>query len=354
MSTFISSFSTDGGRRALDGFRAVVFATLAFACKGSSEPGALTEATSTKAPAAHSARAPADVGAASSKSPPAFAFPAPERLVAFGDVHGDLDAAKKALRLAGAIDDADRWVGGRLVLVQTGDQLDRGDSERKILDLLDRLASEAGVAGGAVHALNGNHETMNVTGDFRYVTPGGFAEFADVSFDIPGAVLARVPEEARGRAAAFFPGGPYARKLAKRNVVVAVGDTVFAHGGVLPEHVSYGIDRLNDETRRWMRGELSSPPPPITDDEGPVWTRRYSEHDAAPDCERLARALTSLGMRRMVVGHTVQPKGISSACDDRVWRIDVGMAAVYGGPVEALEIRGGAVRVLRAVEKSTP
>jgi hypothetical protein len=50
---------------------------------------------------------------------------APKRIVALGDVHGDLSATRRALRLAGAIDDQDRWIGGRLVVVQTGDQLGR-------------------------------------------------------------------------------------------------------------------------------------------------------------------------------------------------------------------------------------
>ena len=34
-----------------------------------------------------------------------------QRIVAFGDVHGDLEAARGALRLAGAIDDQDHWIG---------------------------------------------------------------------------------------------------------------------------------------------------------------------------------------------------------------------------------------------------
>jgi hypothetical protein len=50
----------------------------------------------------------------------------------------------------------------------------------------------------------------------------------------------------------------------------------------------------------------------------------------------------------MVVGHTVHTTGIRSACDDKVWMIDVGMAAYYGGPVEVLEIRGDQLTVLTA------
>src|SRR5262249_39059382 len=108
----------------------------------------------------------------------AMHLPAPARLVAIGDLHGDLEATRRVLRIAGALDDKDRWVGGALVVVQTGDELDRGDGERAIVDLFDRLADEAKAAGGAVVALNGNHEVMNVELDFRYVTEGGYKDFA--------------------------------------------------------------------------------------------------------------------------------------------------------------------------------
>src|SRR5688572_24286637 len=61
--------------------------------------------------------------------PPTFLDEMPPRLVALGDVHGDLAAARAALRLVGAIDWSNQWIGGDLVVVQTGDQLDRSDQE---------------------------------------------------------------------------------------------------------------------------------------------------------------------------------------------------------------------------------
>jgi hypothetical protein len=62
----------------------------------------------------------------------------------------------------------------------------------------------------------------------------------------------------------------------------------------------------------------------------------------------LREVLSSLEATRIVMGHTIQDDGIASACGGRAWRIDVGMAAHYGGPVEVLEIIGDSVRVLRA------
>ena len=64
------------------------------------------------------------------------------RLIAMGDVHGDYDAAISALKLAGAIGDSLRWIGGDLTIVQTGDQLDRGDQERAIWTSLNALLTK--------------------------------------------------------------------------------------------------------------------------------------------------------------------------------------------------------------------
>src|SRR5260221_6026376 len=50
--------------------------------------------------------------------------PAPKRLVAIGDLHGDLGGARAALRAAGAIDEDDKWIGGGLVVRQLRCQLE--------------------------------------------------------------------------------------------------------------------------------------------------------------------------------------------------------------------------------------
>jgi hypothetical protein len=269
--------------------------------------------------------------------------PAAEHVVAIGDLHGDIDVTRRALRLSGAIDGADHWVGGALVVVQTGDEIDRGDSDRKVLDLIESLREPAKKAGGEIIALSGNHEIMNVAQDFRYVSPAGFAAFDDLAASAQGPGSS--PDRARGRAAAFAPGGRYAKMLAERPIVAKVGDTVFVHGGILPKHVAYGLDRMTDEVSDWMLGKRSEPPAIVVAEDGPVWTRAYSSTTGADACALASRALDALGAKRMVVGHTPQTSGVTSACGDKVWRIDVGMSHFYGGPVQVLEIDRDAVKV---------
>lgn len=277
-----------------------------------------------------------------------LARPAPARLVAIGDLHGDLDHARRALRLAGAIDARDRWIGGSLTVVQTGDEIDRGDDDRTILDDTDAWRDQAKAAGGEFLALLGNHELMNASLDFRYVTPGGLAAFSLFAAADAGPALDRIDPAARGRAVAFEPGGPYATRLATRPLLVKVGDTVFVHGGILPKHVAYGLDKMNDEVDAWLLGKRPTPPSVVMAEDGPVWTRAYSEGE--PDCKRLEEALAAMGAKRMVVGHTVQHGDVGSACGRKVWRIDVGLSHVYGGPIEALQIEGDTVTVLREGE----
>ena len=275
--------------------------------------------------------------------------PAPQRVVAVGDLHGDLDSARRAFRLAGAIDADDAWVGGALVLVQTGDEIDRGDDDRKVLDLVEKMKLDAPKSGGEVVALVGNHEIMNGELDFRYVTRGAFSAFSDVTPKDDGAAMAaaKVDGSQRGRAAAFLPGGTYARMLSRRPVVARVGDSIFVHGGVLPKHVRAGLDGINESARSWLAGETRTLAKELTAEDGPLWTRMYSAAPSREDCAVLEDALNLLHAKRMVMGHTVQKPDISPACNAQGWRIDVGMSRAYGGPMEVLEIRGDAVKVLK-------
>ncbi len=292
---------------------------------------------------------PGVVPAGGADAPPAVAgcklaadplkLPGGKRLLAIGDVHGDLAALHAALVGGGAVNARGQWIGKDLIVVQTGDILDRGDDEQAIMDWMERLEGEARAAGGAVHWLLGNHELMNAAGDFRYVTPGGFVDFQDA----PGLDLTRVVKarpEVQARAAAFLVGrdvGPYARVMAGQSTVLMVGDTVFAHAGVVGEWATR-LSQMNLEHRCWLSGELPAEvlPAALTEEDSPVWTRALDGERV--DCEALTFTLGRLGAARMVVGHTVQATGATSACDGKLWRIDVGLSAYYGGPIQALEI----------------
>lgn len=103
--------------------------------------------------------------------------PPPPNIRAVGDIHGDLNKAVSSLQLAGVLgrDEEGRalWTGADTTLVQLGDVLDRGDCEIGVLLLLRELDRQARLEQGAVWMLNGNHESLNVAGDFRWGQGGG-------------------------------------------------------------------------------------------------------------------------------------------------------------------------------------
>jgi hypothetical protein len=269
-------------------------------------------------PPAPVVEAPAPAAQPACNLPPiALRIAMPKRAVAIGDLHGDLAATRAALRAAGAIDVDDHWIGNDLVVIQTGDVLDRGGGESAILQLLERLDGEARAHGGALIELLGNHELMNAAGDFRYVTPDGMRDFDG------------------DRAHELGPGGRWAKRLASHNAIAIVGDNVLSHAGVIESWMAK-LDQTNLEARCWLDGDLATPASALTADDSPVWTRAYGGDDV--DCAALGRVLAQLGAKRMIVGHTVQRAGINSACDGALWRIDVGMTAMIGGPIQVLEL----------------
>ncbi|MDQ3334918.1 MAG: metallophosphoesterase [Myxococcota bacterium] len=280
--------------------------------------------------------APVASGAAPacSLSPLPAKRPAAKRVVAIGDLHGDLAATRSAFKAAGLIDDKDTWTGKDTVVVQLGDVLDRGDDEQAILDLIFKLEGEAKAAGGELVMLLGNHELMNAAGDFRYVTPGAMKDFDDAG--------------AGPREKVLGPGGVYAKKLAAHDVIAIVGDTVYSHAGIVGDFVTQ-VSAVNMSARCWLDGQAGGPreaPIAMQSEESPVWTRAFGVDPV--DCAAAKAAIEKLGVKRMVVAHTPQLQGVNAVCDGLVWRVDVGLAKHYGGPIEVLElVDGAAPKVLK-------
>ena len=101
-----------------------------------------------------------------------------ERVVVIPDIHGAYPAFTQLLQSSGIVDNSLNWIGGTAHLVSMGDMLDRGAESRRVMDLLMRLQEQALAQGGRVHVLAGNHETMNLVGDLRYVSAGEFSAFS--------------------------------------------------------------------------------------------------------------------------------------------------------------------------------
>jgi hypothetical protein len=101
------------------------------------------------------------------------------------------------------------------------------------------------------------------------------------------------------------------------------------------------LEAANQEARCWLDGQVRGEPPSLlTAQDSPVWTRAYGMPDV--DCGAVKAALAAVGAKRMVVGHTVQARGITAMCEGALWRIDVGMSKAYGGPIQVLELAEGA------------
>ena len=133
-------------------------------------------------------------------------FPKQARVVVFGDIHGDLEAAIDCFILAGCINKIPipkdksvnnmniyfknlKWIGNDTFVVQLGDQIDRvrpqtwdhnditrdnaykdEGSTLEILYLFYYLNELAKEHNGRVFSIIGNHEIMNIEADFRYVS----------------------------------------------------------------------------------------------------------------------------------------------------------------------------------------
>jgi Calcineurin-like phosphoesterase len=321
-----------------------------------------------------------------------------QRIVAFADVHGAYDELLAVLRETAVIDEALRWRGETTHLVSTGDLLDRGPASRQVLDLLMRLEAEAHQAGGAVHVVLGNHEVMNIVGDLRYVSAEEYAAFAGKEDDalreqLWARVLAQEPAALRAgfdaefppgyfaHRQAFSPTGQYGSWLLTRPFLLVVNDTAFVHGGLPPMVAELGLEgtnqrlhaALNEYLQTWAGlekelaivrpvafverpaalagkgaeaqsktlAELQAKVPFALDT--PIWYRGQALCYPLTEADNLEAALGSLGVARVVEGHTPSASGrVLSRLDGRVILLDTGMLkAAYQGTPSALVFENG-------------
>jgi len=204
-------------------------------------------------------------------------LPASPRIVAIGDVHGDLHRMTSVLEVAGIIDSKIEWTGKDSILISTGDFTDRGLRVREVMDHLIRLEKEAKKSGGKVVVLFGNHEMMNLTGDLRYVPSEVYLSFSDKKSEKLREDAFKKYLKIRKKQAekyqhplpvnletfksewmenhplgyieyrkALGPKGKYGKWLRKMPVLTKIDDTIFVHGGLHPEIAGLELKVIND------------------------------------------------------------------------------------------------------------
>lgn len=355
-------------------------------------------------------------------------YPAAKRMIIIGDIHGDLDALIECLKIGRCIDipsgvelPADpnkrtsqiiynfvnkiKWIGGATYIIQLGDQIDRirptdwddnqvakgsalwdEGSSIHIFYLLWHLNYLANSAGGRVISIMGNHEFMNMDGDFRYVSPGEYKEYHD-AFRLfyktrPPEYLAEanaqilteinklqsthpVPNGYLERRLSYAPGGIMSNFMALHyKVLLQVGSWVFCHAGLTRKTAMSGsIAVINNAISRCLLGPRVAKPSDkriyeqivnCRGDDSPIWTREYGNanlcknttenHSRICSLDALFNDYNKTNQRyleqynipkasRMAVGHTPQSVklgGINAGLDGRVWRCDVGMSRAFG------------------------
>ena len=342
-------------------------------------------------------------------------FPAQRRVIVIGDIHGDFEIAIKCLILAGCIKYIEppnnktvsvmdaffntlEWIGADTHVVQLGDQIDRVrpqqwdandisrdtafEDEGSTLEIfylfhyLDELAKKHG---GRVLSIIGNHEIMNVAGDFRYVSKKEFQCFKNhlqhiyhrnSKFPYHSKTLKRgrltlyntkhntkLPQGYRERLYAFSPTGLCANLMAMNYyTMLQIGNWLFCHGSPTITTVEkYPVSMINNIISLYLLGidskdsQLEKHFHELTQSGNDIepsilWSRTFGETNTMPE-KQLSKILNKIldtynhtnnntktenKATHIAIGHTPQfNKGINAICNQHVWRCDVAMSRAF-------------------------
>jgi len=258
-----------------------------------------------------------------------YEYPYPPKLIVIGDIHGDIKRFKDILLDANIINANIEWIANppNTIVIQMGDQIDSvnrdiGIKEWEVLadtemlyftNLLDKLAQSKG---GRLISIIGNHEFMNVIGNYSYVSQKS----------INNNHIKRYEQ--------FKPGGSLSSILSNRPIIVKIGNILFCHAGITSNHVnilnkySKDISYINRIWKKFVQTntvlnedrELFNTI--LLDDQGILWTRNLDEID------NIKTLLKTLNCNHMFVGHTVV-EGIKNI-EGVLWYTDTGISRAFG------------------------
>lgn len=251
----------------------------------------------------------------------------PGKLVAISDIEGNFAPFRKLLQATGVVDQDLNWNFGDGHLVLIGDFFDRGTMVTEVLWLIYKLEWEANDAGGHVHFILGNHEIMNMLGDFRYV-----ANKYKQSAQLMNKKLMDL----------YSADTELGQWLRTKNIVEKIGDHLFVHGGISQNvnDLNLTLDEINTITRPYYDRDPFLAEERIktlvSSEHGPFWYRGYYYGNKSTGT--ITQSLNQFDVSHIITGHTVVADTISIWHNEKVINIDTRHTK---GHSEALFIENG-------------
>lgn len=224
-------------------------------------------------------------------------------LFVVADTHGQFEILVEMLRNHRIVDRDLKWSFGRGHLVFLGDVFDRGPNHTEILWLIYQLEADAKTTGGGVHLVLGNHETMVLRGDLRYLHPK-YPKTAEVLGVSSYAEL-------------FNADSVLGQWLRTKPAVLKINDLLFLHGGISREVVErkLTLSQINSAVRDTLNGVTPSGADKeqvefVMGQLGPLWYRGYfADQKDFPTAtsEDIDGIREHFVVDKIVVGHTIVP-----------------------------------------------
>ncbi len=239
-----------------------------------------------------------------------------DRIIAFSDIEGEFDAFRNLLIANSVIDSSYHWIFGNGHLVICGDLFDRGLDVAAELWLLYKLETDASLQGGSVHTILGNHDIMNLSGDYRYVESKYMRRAAQMKMEYKDF---------------YSADSELGRWLRTKNIIERISGNLYLHGGISPKILSlqWPVWKINENCRPYYDQGLHPEKFPDRDlwsffddnNISPFWYRGYfSNPRASQGLVDSTAAFYDVG--KIIVGHDII-SSVGSFYQGRVIGIDV-------------------------------
>ena len=235
----------------------------------------------------------------------------PSKFLALSDIEGEIEAFVMLLRNSGVMNENYEWTYGDGALIFVGDMFDRGEYVTECLWLLYKLENEAKQQGGMVRFILGNHDVMNLIGDFRYVNQ----KYIDNVVLMNESLMS------------IYAGNTeLGRWLRSKNAIEKAGDYLFVHAGISPavRNLSLSLDSINYWVRYRLDNNCTTNSCNVvnggTTVGGVYWYRGMAREELSQN--EINWILDFYGVSKVFLGHTVFPQ-ITSLYENRVVAIDV-------------------------------